>query len=174
MPNPIPSAALPLAHLLLRLSIILNWLAGTAIVVLLLVSPHEQWIMSAFKIAPGPDTSRLIGILRAIAALGLVAIPVNYAILKRLLALVATVRAGNPFIGANAERLRAIAWAMLGLQGIGLCIFALARLGSSPEHPLHIGTNFSLNGFLAVLLTFLLSRVFAEGAHMREDLDGTV
>src|SRR5262245_7657626 len=136
MPSQIPAAALPLTHLLLRLSIILNWVAGAAILVLLLVSPHEQWIMSAFKIAPGPNASQLIGILRAIAVAGLVAIPVNYAILKRLLALVATVRAGNPFISANAERLRAIAWAMLGLQAIGLIIFALARLGSTPEHPL--------------------------------------
>jgi len=174
MPSQIPSAALPLAHLLLRVSIVLNWVAGVAILVLLLISPHEQWIMSAFKLSPSPDTSHLIAILRAIAVLGLVAIPVNYAILKRLLALVATVRAGNPFSDANAERLRAIAWAMLGLQIIGIFIFALGKLGSTPEHPLHMGTGFSLNGFLAVLLTFLLSRVFTEGAHMREDLDGTV
>jgi hypothetical protein len=33
---------------------------------------------------------------------------------------------------------------------------------------------FSINGWLAVLLTFLLARVFAEGALMREDLEGTV
>ena len=36
------------------------------------------------------------------------------------------------------------------------------------------GAGFSINGWLAVLLTFILSRVFAEGAHMREDLEGTV
>jgi hypothetical protein len=28
--------------------------------------------------------------------------------------------------------------------------------------------------WLAVILTFLLARVLAEGTHMREDLDGTV
>ena len=31
-----------------------------------------------------------------------------------------------------------------------------------------------LNGWLAVLLTVLLARVFAEGTLMRDDLEGTV
>lgn len=38
----------------------------------------------------------------------------------------------------------------------------------------HLDAGFSINGWLAVLLTFLLARVFAEGTHMREDLEGTV
>jgi hypothetical protein len=37
-----------------------------------------------------------------------------------------------------------------------------------------LDAGFSINGWLAVLLTFLLARVFAEGALMRADLDGTV
>ena len=37
-----------------------------------------------------------------------------------------------------------------------------------------IQAGFSINGWLAVLLTFLLARVFAEGTLMREDLEGTV
>jgi len=45
---------------------------------------------------------------------------------------------------------------------------------SSPEHPLHLDAGFSINGWVAVLLTFVLARVFAVGAHMREDLEGTV
>ena len=35
-------------------------------------------------------------------------------------------------------------------------------------------TGFSINGWLAVLLTFVLARVFAEGALMRDDLQETV
>ena len=38
----------------------------------------------------------------------------------------------------------------------------------------HLDAGFSINGWLAVLLTFLLARVFAEGTLMREDLKGTV
>jgi hypothetical protein len=38
-------------------------------------------------------------------------IVMNYAILRRLFAIVETMRAGDPFVAANASRLRAIAWA---------------------------------------------------------------
>ena len=34
--------------------------------------------------------------------------------------------------------------------------------------------GFSISGWLAVLLAFILARVFAEGALMREDLEGTI
>jgi Protein of unknown function (DUF2975) len=168
------SAALPIAYVLLRILVILNWLLGAAVLVLLLVMPHEQWIMSVFKLTPSPDAQRLIWGLRAVAALGLVTIPINYMILKRLLAMVDTVRMGDPFVAANARRLQGIAWALLTLQFIGLVIAIIGRLISTPAHPVHFDTSFSLNGWLAVLLTFVLARVFAEGAGMREDLEGTV
>ena len=51
---------------------------------------------------------------------------------------------------------------------------AIAKTGSTPANPLHIDAGFSINGWLAVLLTFVLASVFAEGARMREDLAGTV
>jgi hypothetical protein len=168
------SAALPIAHGVLRILIVLNWLYGVAIVVLLVVMPHEQWIMSAFKIPPSPDASRLIMGLRAIAVFGLAAGPLNYAILKRLLAIVGTVRAGDPFVAPNAPRLQAIAWALLALQLLGLVIGAIAKAISSPTHPVDLDAGSSINGWLAVLLMFVLARVFAEGTLLREDLDGTV
>jgi hypothetical protein len=169
-----PSAALPIAHAVLRILIVLNWLGGAAILALLLVMPNQQWIMAAFKLSPSPEADRLVWGMRAIAALGLVAIPLNYAILKRLLAIVETVRAGDPFVATNAERLRAIAWALLTLQVLSMVIGAIGKLVSSPAHPLHLDAGFSLNGWLAVLLTFLLAQVFAEGTLMRDDLEGTV
>ena len=130
--------------------------------------------MSAFKLSPSPEAERLVMGLRAIAVLGLAAIPLNYVVLKRLLAIVETVRAGDPFVAANAYRLQAIAWALLALQLLSLVIGAIAKTVSTPAHPLDIDAGFSINGWLAVLLTFLLARVFAEGALMREDLEGTV
>ena len=169
-----PSAALPIAHLVLRILIVLNWLGGAAIAVLLVAMPNAQWIMSAFKLAPSPDTDRLILGMRVIAVLGLLAVPVGNAALKRLLAIVQTVRAGDPFVAANADRLHAIAWALLGLQVLSMVIGAIARSVSTPAHPLHLDAGFSINGWLAVLLTFLLARVFAQGTLMRDDLEGTV
>ena len=175
MSKPISSAAaLPIAYVLLRILIVVNWLGGVAILALLVVMPNEQWIMSAFKLSPSPDAERLVMGLRAIAVLGLASIPLNYVVLKRLLAIVETVRGGDPFVAANASRLQAIAWVLLALNLLSIVIGAIAKAVSSPAHPLDIDAGFSINGWLAVLLTFLLARVFAEGAHMRDDLEGTV
>ena len=168
------SPALPIAYVMLRILIVLNWLMAAVILTLLFVVPNEQWIMSALDLSPSPDAKRVVMGLRAIAVLGLAAIPVNYAVLKRLLAIVETVRAGDPFVAANADRLQAIAWALLALQLLSLVIGAIAKAVSTPAHPLDLDAGFSINGWLAVLLTFLLARVFAEGTLMREDLEGTV
>lgn len=168
------SAALPIAYVLLRILIILNWLMGAAILALLVALPNEQWIMSAFDLKPSPDTDRLIMGLRAIAVAGLVAIPINYMILKRLVAMVETVRSGDPFVAANAYRLQAIAWLLLALQLLSIVIAAIGKSVSSPAHPVNLDAGFSINGWLAVILTFVLARVFAEGTLMREDLEGTI
>ena len=131
--------------------------------------------MSAFKLSPSPDAERLVMGLRAIAVLGLVAIPLNYVVLKRLLAIVETVRAGDPFVAANAHRLQAIAWALLALQLLSIVIGAIGksrfdvrriRSISMPAFRSTAGSPYSS--------TFLLARVFAEGALMRDDLEGTV
>ena len=103
MSKPAPSATLPIAHVVLRILIVLNWLGGAAILALLVVMPNERWIMTAFKLSPSPEAERLVMGLRAIAGLGLVAIPLNYAVLKRLLAIVQTVRAGDPFVARSEE-----------------------------------------------------------------------
>ena len=168
------SSVLPIARIVLGILIVLNWLGGAAILALLVVMPNEQWIMSAFKLSPSPDADRLVMGLRAVAVLGLATIPLNYVVLKRLLAIVETVREGDPFVAANASRLQTIAWSLLALQLFSLVIGAIGKAVSTPAHPVHLDAGFSINGWLAVLLTFLLARVFAEGTLMREDLKGTV
>src|SRR5215510_14190075 len=168
------SAALPIAYVALRILIVLNWLFGVAILALLVIMPNQQWIMASFRLSPSPEAERLVMGLRAIAVLGLAAIPLHYAVLKRLLAIVDTVRAGDPFVAANANRLQTIAWALLALQLLSVVIGAIAKTVSTSAHPLHVNAGFSINGWLAVLLTFLLARVFAEGTLMRDDLEGTV
>jgi hypothetical protein len=174
MSRPASSAALPIAHVVLRILIVLNWLYGAAIATLLVAMPTRRWIMSALDLSPSPEADHLIMGLRAIAVVGLVAIPLNHVVLRRLLAIVETVRAGDPFVAANASRLQAIAWVLLALQLLSLVIGAIAKAVSTPAHPLHLQAGFSISGWLAVLLTFLLARVFAEGTLLREDLEGTV
>src|SRR6187549_1490921 len=149
-----PSPALPIAYAVLRILVILNWLMAAVILVLLVALPNERWIMSAFKLSPSPEAERLVMGLRAIAVLGLAVIPLNYAVLKRLLAMVETVRGGDPFVAANASRLQAIAWALLALPLLRLVIGAIAKAVSTPGHPVHLDAGFSIGGWLAVLLTF--------------------
>lgn len=169
------ASALPIASVTLRILIVLNWLlVGVAVVVLLAFMPTERWIMSALKLSPSAEADRLIMGLRTIAIVGLVTVPLNHAILTRLVAMVETVRAGDPFIAANADRLQTIARALLALQLLSLVIGAIAKSVSTPTHPLHLNAGFSVSGWLAVLLTFILARVFSEGASMRDDLEGTV
>ena len=168
------SAALPIAYGVLRILIVLNWLMVPVILALLFMVPNERWLMSAFKLSPSPDADRLILGMRAIAAIGLATFPLNYLSLKRLLEIVQTVREGDPFVAANASRLQAVAWVLLVLQLLSLVMGAIVKAISTPAHPVNIHAGFSVNGWLAVLLTFLLARVFAEGTRMREDLEGTV
>lgn len=169
------SAALPIAYVLLRILILLNWFFGACIFALLAYTfVNEPWTMRALGVSGMSDAQTVMWAMRGIAALGIVAVPLNYMILKRLLTMVETVRAGDPFVVDNAYRLHAIAWLMVALQLISMTIGGIGKAISTPEHPFHLDAGFSVNSWLAIILTFVLARVFAEGALMREDLEGTV
>lgn len=176
MSNTISSSpALPIAYVVLRILIVLNWLYGAGILAILIISMvNEPWFRLAFKLSSSPEADPVLMGFRAIAVLGFVAIPLHYAVLKRLLAIVKTVRAGDPFVAANAHRLQAIAWVLLALNLFSIVIGMIVASISTKAYPVHLDSGFSVSGWLAVLLTFVLARVFAEGAHMREDLEGTV
>jgi hypothetical protein len=166
---------LTITFITLRVLVVLNWIYGAvvlAILVGLLVSPG--WTMTAVGVPPSAQAAPLLLGMRAIAALGLIAVPLNLAILRRLAAMVDTVRAGDPFVAINAGRLQSIAWFLLAQQLLSLGIGLIGDAVSTPEHPLHLDAGLSPGGWLAVILTFVLARVFAEGTLMREDLEGTV
>ena len=169
------STALPIAWIFLRILVLLNWLSGAAIFALLIATIVAQdWTFQALGITPDSGIPAMIIGLQSIAALGVVAVVMNHGILKRLLDMVDTVRVGDPFVAANAYRLHAIAWLSLGLQLLSLAIAAIGKLISTQANPVHLDAGFSPSGWLAVILTFVLARVFAEGTLMREDLEGTV
>lgn len=173
MPTP-SSAALPVARTFLRMLVVANWLFGLAILVLLFVLPTSRWITISLALTPGPHADRVILGLRAVAVIGLIAIPLNHLVLVRLRAMVDTVRAGDPFVPANAARLHAIAWVLFVLQLLSLVVGAIGRAISTASHPVHLDAGFSVAGWLAVLLTFVLARVFAHGTEMRDELEATV
>jgi hypothetical protein len=169
------SAALPIAYVSLRILIVLNWLYGAAILGLLATTfVNEAWFRRAIHVPSGVTEEPIMTGLRVIAALGILAVPLNHVILARLLKMVETVSRGDPFVAANAYRLNAIAWALLALQLLSLVIGGIGHSISSKQFPLHLDAGFSVSGWLAVVLAFVLARVFAEGTLMREDLEGTV
>jgi Protein of unknown function (DUF2975) len=169
------SAALPTAYVVLRILIVLNWLYGAMLIAILGWSlANEEWTFTALGVPVSDQTSALVTGMRAIAALGILTVPINLAMLQRMLAMLGTVRAGDPFIAANAYRLNTVAWLLLALQAVSLVIWAIGKSVSTPQHQLHLDAGFSPAGWLAVIMTFVLARVFAEGTLMREDLEGTV
>jgi hypothetical protein len=174
MPKSYPDA-LALSRRILRAVIALNLLMGFLILALLIASlVAEGWVMGALGARPANGSSALFVGMRLIMVIGIGAVPVVHFVLTRLLTIVETVKLGNPFVTANAVRLRSIAWAVLGLELMHFVVGAVAASVSSAAVPLNIGWGFSLTQWLVVLLLFVLARVFEQGALMREDLEGTV
>lgn len=169
------STVLPIAWIFLRILVVLNWIYGAAILGLVIfANSNPSWFMRAIEVPEAVRAQPIMWGLTAIALLGVLAVPPNHLILTRLLRMVETVRAGDPFVADNAYRLQAIAWCLAALQLLSIVIGAIGKSLASKEFPLHLDAGFSVSGWLAVLLTFVLARVFAEGTLMRQDLDGTV
>jgi len=169
------SNALVLSRRVLRVLITLNLLLGFLILVLLIASlVAEEWVMGALG---GPSTASngalIIG-MRMVMVIGVLAAPVTNIALTRLLAIVSTVSLGDPFVAENASRLQQIAWAVLALEMLHLCVGIVQAGVSSGTASLELDWTFSLTPWLAVLLLFVLARVFDHGTRMREELEGTV
>lgn len=143
------------------LGLLLSWIFSNRFAGMLL---HE---------APKADIrSEMIG-MRWLMVIGVAMAIATGVLLAALTRILASARAGDPFAFANAGRLRIIGWALLALQLLDLPAALLARFFPS------LGTaapeiTFSPGGWVAVLMVFVLSRVFATGSAMKDDLEGTV
>ncbi len=174
MPQSYPDA-LAVSRKVLRIVIKLNLLLGFLILALLIASlVAEAPVMGALGARPVDSDSTLFLGIRLIMVIGIVSVPLAHIVLTRLLDIVETVRLGDPFVARNAARLETIARAVLGLELLHFAVGAIAAGVSSKAQPLDLDWNFSLTRWLAVLLLFVLARVFEHGARMREDLEGTV
>ena len=146
----------------------LNWVCAGVIGALLaaLIIIPEQFVGNA-----GRDgiTSETVTMVRIAMLIGLIMVPLAHVALAKLKAIVASVRAGDPFVGANAQRLTAIAWALLGIMTCDLA-FGYVSLVTDEQ----MGWSPSLTGWLAVLLLFVLARVFDHGTRLRDEMEGTV
>ena len=169
------STALPPTSVTLRILIVLNWIFGALIFTLLAISfQAEEWTWRALGVGAVAGHEGVVAGMRAIMVIGIVGIPIAHVVFSRLLRIVESVCTGEPFTMDNAGRLRTIAWALLGLELLHVCVVAIASAISTKEVPLRISGNLNVTGWLAILLLFVLAQVFLQGTRMREDLEGTV
>ena len=96
---------------------------------------------------------------------------------ERVLALVQKIIAsgeeGDPFTPRNADRLDRIGWLMLAAQLLALLGMTISAVEALAEE-WNFNEQFSFEGLFAVVLVFILARVFRQGTAMRDDLEGTV
>lgn len=165
------STALSASRLLLWILRAFNLFTGVCLVAAFVASfPFDSQFFEFFsKRPPRIDPSWMVPILRTWIVLALPMIASIHILLSRLLDMVETVRTGDPFVPENATRLKTIAWCALFNELLrlvfGVMAAALNAAGSN------IDWNFSATGWLAVVLLFVLARVFEEGTRMRQDLE---
>ena len=166
---------LRIASALMRAANVLNWLAVGAFAIALVMSfPFAETLLR--HLAAKYQSMDMVPVLWTMRLLGLIAIvagPVLHVIFTRLAAIVDTARAGDPFVGVNADRLLAIGWAMLALQLLDVVLGVMA-VWLDMLHVDRAGWTPSLGGWIATLMIFVLARVFATGTRMRDELEMTV
>ena len=164
------SGALGASRLLLGILRVFNLGMGVGLFVFFAATfVFEPQVFAFFsKKPPHIDPSWLVPILRLWIVLALPMIVSVHILLSRLLDMVGTVRSGDPFVPENAARLKTIAWCVLANQLLELVFGILAAAVNAAGS--NIDWKFSLTGWLAVALLFVLARVFEEGTQMREDL----
>lgn len=131
---------------------------------------------AAQGIETGPElVAAIVALLAAIAVM--LALAIYFLVL--LLRIVGSVKEGDPFIAANAQRLSRMGWVALAGQLAIIPVAALAMwveevAGDAKNVQADTDFGFSGEGILLVLILFILARVFRKGTEMREELEGTV
>lgn len=169
--NRMPVRALAVARPVVLGLTVLN-LAYAASITLLLGASFflEGWPAKPLGLEPGSVGPQVPLGLRTVMGIGIVCTAIVHTILRRLLAIVDAVRAGDTFVMRNAQQLSAIAWSLLAIELLRMAALAISGTAALPGRM----DGLSPTPWLAVLLLFVLSGVFAHGARMREDLEGTI
>lgn len=121
-------------------------------------------------------------------ALAMACIAVALGIMVRfmwaLLAIIRSVQDGGAFSLANAARIRLMAWISFASFPVGLAIstalgILVDRLGpNAPDAGIHVerfnGIGLGWGQLMLTLLLFVLARLFAQAATMRDEIEGTV
>ncbi|WP_411816672.1 DUF2975 domain-containing protein [Hyphococcus sp. DH-69] len=90
-------------------------------------------------------------------------------VVNRLLEILKTLRLGSPFVKENADRFRAVGYALLIGEGAKFAFGLFSMIFRAD-----IDINSSFISWLAIIAVFVLAEVFREGARMKEEQDLTV
>ncbi len=168
MSTSFPSVMRPVP-ILIRALIILN-LGALALFLLILAGSFTDAFAASIMNQPSSASGQaMLNAVRAVMVIAILVVPFAHLLLTRLAAIVETVGAGDPFVRSNARRLKTIAWCLLAIQLLDLG-FGAVSFAVEPA----FGWTFSLTGWLAIVLLFVLAQVFEHGTSMRDELAGTV
>jgi hypothetical protein len=166
-----------LSRRVLWVLLVLNWVcvAGFAAAMIFLFSPFGR-DMAVSAITDAVATGQAETLVRAtiwLMMIGIVTGFVVHVLFRRMLGIIETAIAGDPFTMDNAQRLRAVGWALLAVQLLDL-VFAAVSLNVKAVTGEDLGWSPSVGGWIAVLMVFVLARVFEQGSRMRDELAMTV
>lgn len=163
------------AVIVVRIALWANRLFLVGVTLALLLSLVFSAILAAIVAheLPGTDVPSAMTGVRLLVLLGVAMSVVTDRLLVTLAAITASASAGDPFIAVNAQRLQKIGWCLFVMQLFEIPGALIARnfpsLGSAAP-----SGDISIGGWIAVLMVFVLARVFAAGSAMRDDLEGTI
>jgi hypothetical protein len=168
---------LVISRRVLWILLVLNWVfvAAFAAVAVFLLSPigHDRAVEAITQTYTPVQAETLVG-----GTIGLMAIAIAtgfavHFLFRRMLAIVGTAIEGDPFTRENARRLRVVGWALLAIQVFDL-FFAFLSVRVQTVTGEDLGWSPSVGGWVAVLMVFVLARVFEQGSRMRDELAMTV
>ena len=160
--------------MLLRTLRLLNMSLGAVCILAFAASfLFEPPLRGYYDSRPSYDSDLIIPTLRVGMVIGLAIFAVAHKLICGLLAIVETVRTGDPFLPENAVRMNTVAWCLLAIQLLDLAFSMISRMLKAGGA--QVGDwSFSITGWVAVVLLFVLARVFEEGARIRADLEAMV
>jgi len=169
--------ALGISRVLLRILQVLNIFVGVLLVgffvATFLAEPFFRDLFVRDDLAPA-EGGGVMTVLRLWLILALPTVGALHILLSRLLEMLGTVKAGDPFVPENARRLKTIAWCALAVQVILLLFGPMAAWMNAAGSQIDGAFRFDLSGWLAVALAFVLAQVFEAGTAMRADLDAMI
>jgi hypothetical protein len=158
----------------IKLAVVLVYaFIAVALIVLpvLLVAPDRARVLGAYQHL---ERARVIASVEIWLAGGLMISVLLLLALGRIRRIVASAISSDPFVQENALLLRQVGWLALAIHGIQITCDGVVSLFVLDGHAGFSPAQIPGSGLIAVLLIFVLARIFQRGSEMRADLEGTV